>query len=254
MHKNIAYAEKLSSFYFNVFLKSPIRTNYIIFYCALTIKMRALFLCFSIISVFCLNGLNAQTYYGDQLNSGECLHLLKEGALLIRLDMKTRTIEAYQEELKNNSLSDKYRESTKKRLDDLIEGRASYKKIVQKAFGDYYNFSKVYFIENQHLVKFKNNEESLAFDKDGIYVGPQDIGEHFIMVQGINDHNWIIQTKNFETLPAGFPDEYNSGIKRILNLFTGVKDANQEDMNKVAIKINERLHKAFLKQKKGSNF
>ncbi len=186
-------------------------------------------------------------------NASVCIEELKESSLVIRLNMKKRTIEAYNKLLQNEDLEEDSRQGILKKRDDLVNNREMYKSQVINAFSMFYTFSKCYYIEDQDFKKFRKLNENLVIDSNAELVQSSTLEDCFFMVQGYTDHHWIIKNSELNEIEKRFPDEYNSGIKRVVNLLTGDKDANQEDMNTAAQLINERLNKFYskMKRKKG---
>ncbi|NNF21107.1 MAG: hypothetical protein HKN67_04135 [Saprospiraceae bacterium] len=163
--------------------------------------------------------------------------------------MKKRTRDAYLQQLNRQGIS--YKDSLKMatRIEVLDENRQLYKFLVKESFSKYYSFSKVYFVEN-HMYKqlTKGGVVEMETHDDEIITSDQ-LEDYYVLTNGYNDHNWIIKQSDLSAMPTGFPDEYNSGFKRVVNWAANKSNLNEKDMNKVAIKINERLFKYYHKIK-----
>ena len=84
----------------------------------------------------------------DALTPSDQLEQLKEGVLIVRLDMKNNIKKAYQEMLDKMGRNDSQYSRTKEKLDSLNIQRLRYKQNVKEAMKSYYNFSDYCLIEN----------------------------------------------------------------------------------------------------------
>ena len=184
------------------------------------------------------------------LSSDEGIVQLKESALVVRLNMKKRTLDALQKQLQRKSISQNDSIDIALRIKDIENNRMAYKRNVIQSFARFYKFSDIYFIENHQFKQMLRGGTTELETVDGTTITSENLSDYFVLVNGYNDHNWIIKQKNLSDMPNGFPNEYNSGFKRVVNWIAGQSNVNVKDMSKIAIKINERLFKYYNKIKK----
>lgn len=204
----------------------------------------ALLLVFIVQPVYCQPGNSPTT-----LSPGECILKLKESALVIRLNMKKRTGDAYKSQLTKNGISKEDSTGLVLKINELEQSRNQYKRLVKQSFSKFYRFSDVYFIENHRFKQMLGGGITELETVDGDLITSDQLIEYYVLINGYNDHNWIIKQADLSDMPNGFPDEYNSGFKRVINWAAGQSNINEKDLNKVAIKLNERLYKFYDKMK-----
>lgn len=176
----------------------------------------------------------------DQIKS------LKEGVLIVRLDMKNNVKNAYQEMLDNTDRNYSQDSRIKDKLDSLNIQRVRYKKNVQDAMKKHYKFSDYCLIENQNMDFFLNGDESVLECGDGIILDDRD---YFYLIKGDRDSHWIIVDTKFARPSSPFPSSHDLGIKKFFDFLLGKNNFSGDNMNKVIEKMNERLVKYYHKTK-----
>jgi len=176
------------------------------------------------------------TYY-------KSLYEISKAPLVIRLNMKKRTIAAYEKILANPRLSENEKIRTATMLDKLKINREQYKTVVMKAFDRHFTFTDVLFIENQNFPKLRKEEGGLLFNSD--YEILDSIpNNYYVLIQGEHDLEWKLVDKNLNDLKSNIFDA-GIGFKRVVNWVSGDSDANIEDMSNVAVKLNGKLEKFY---------
>ncbi|NNE27638.1 MAG: hypothetical protein HKN09_12410 [Saprospiraceae bacterium] len=204
-----------------------------------------------VVFVSALGFSQVQTTSSHEDLAGPTAHLqyFKSLPLIVRLNLKQKTLDAYKKQIELASSEDN-KASYQADYDELKSERQDYVKYVKSAFEKFYFFSEVYFINDHDYKDFKSGKLGLLFSADGQKIDISQNQAHMLLVQGENDLHWIMMSSEEIPFPKAFPREYKSGFKRVLNLFVAQKDANQEDMDKAAQTINERLFKYENKLKK----
>lgn len=182
----------------------------------------------------------------DALTPFDQLEQLKEGVLIVRLDMKNNIKKAYQEMLDKMGRNDSQYSRTKEKLDSLNIQRLRYKQNVKEAMKSYYNFSDYCMIENQNMDFFLNGDESVLECNPAMDLDNRDF---FYLIKGDRDSHWIIVDTKFARLSSPFPSSHDLGIKKFFDFLLGKNNFSGDNMNKVIEKMNERLMKYYLKVK-----
>ena len=207
---------------------------------------------FIVLALCCnIEFLSAQSTNTETDLSDPLVHLeyYKNSPLIIRLNMKQNTLNAYKRQM-DIATSVENKTSFEENYEELKKERAYYKKCIVSAFKEHYDISSVYFIHDHDYKDFKSGKLGLLFDSEEkeVYLDPD--AQYFLLVQGENDLHWIVNSSVGIKFPNAFPREYKPGFKRVLNFITSQKDVNQEDMDKVAMVMTERFEKYEFKLKK----
>ena len=189
--------------------------------------------------LFICSGQGTAQVFHPQFKYFHAAHQIKNSPLIIRLNMKNRTINAYKKRLSHKNLGENEKFRTQVTLTALQDNRDRYKTVVLKSFHENFNFTKVLFIENQNFSDFTKGKPGLLFNKDKEVVSEYP-DNYYVLIQGDNDLAWKIVDKNLKDLGSSvFAAEL--GFKRVVNWAVGDEDANINDMLKVSKKLNDRL-------------
>ena len=172
---------------------------------------------------------------------------LKEGTLVVRLDMKYSKVAAYQDMLLQESLSEKERIKTIEKLEKLKTERSIYKLNVMNAFEKAYTFSSVAFIENTYFNDYVDSGDLSKIEtkygsKNGIEKG-RDV---YYLIQGEHETHWIVCDAHLKKVKSPFPSEHDLGLKKFLDFIVGKENYSMENMIKVVAKMNDRFYRFYI--------
>lgn len=186
-----------------------------------------------------VSGLLTAQVFGDKFQLYHTLYDIKTSPVVVRMNMKTRTLNAYKKILENPQLDESEKERTQLQYNELKEERKNYKFVVMEAFSKEFTFSNTYFIENQHFSKFRRGQPGLLKTSEGVVVD-RSPSHYYVLIQGENDLQWKLVDKNLEPLGDSLFEE-GIGFKRVVNLLLQEVDSNLNDMEKVSKKLNDKL-------------
>lgn len=173
---------------------------------------------------------------------------IKNGIIVVRLDMQINKIEAYQKIIDNPNISEKERNKTLKFMAEVTNEREAYKNNVIEAFSNTINFTNCVFIENQKFrTLLKGSSEYLEGEEyilNQINAGTK----MFFLIQGDSESQWILTDKNLNRVNPPLKSKFDIGFRKFLDMFAGKKRYNINNMNKVASKINGSLHNTYNKR------
>ncbi len=177
----------------------------------------------------------------EQNSETENINALKDGILVVRLDMKQNVLEAYQSVMDAQDKDSKDYKRAKENYDRLSDERQRYKENVIKAMNLHYRFSAHCFIENQNMDSFISGDATVLEIPDAY----QDIDiantEVFFLIKGDEDSHWIICDRDFKRVPHPFPSSHNLGIKRLFDFFGKKDNFSMSNLTKVVTKMDFRL-------------
>ena len=183
---------------------------------------------------------------------------LHNGALIFRMKSKRNKIEKLEEALATPDLKESDRKRLNKELESTIKERDEYNSEMVAAFGNYYNFSAVYFMYDTSSVVLKDGQKSGFLLNEKLEIDPditivQD--SFFVIYNGNLDATnstgmeaLIIMDSQFEQLSNPFPYYIKSNdFWRSLGRFFSPKGAIKRDAKKVVIKLDQNLNKFYEK-------
>ena len=171
---------------------------------------------------------------------------LKEGLLIIRLDMQKNKIEAYEDVLAKSRLTEKEYERIKGKLEDLKRERKDYARNVRTAAKGLYKFSSFCFLESQDGQIFLNGDSSVLECPNAISMEDLTTDDIFFLVKGDEDTHLILTDYNFRRLQT-VPSSYNIGFTRVMNLLSGRENYHIEKMSKMFQSLDTKLNKKYMK-------
>ncbi len=177
------------------------------------------------------------------LDPGEAIHLLKEGALVVRLKTNTRKINEIREKLASGKLNQVHTQRMERFLDQTRDETAGIHSQVINAFNDHYTFSKVYFIPDTNYTKLLSGTTRGLFYDNNVTINREiHIEEAFLVfAQGNHEEEWYIMDTDNVQIQAPFPSYHRlSGLNTLL-LTSGKQD-------KIVQKVNKKLHRYWDKQ------
>ena len=183
----------------------------------------------------------------DQMTSQEALNTLKNGVLVIRLDMQKNKIEHLKEKIANESLDSTSLANYKTKLVKLTDERARYKQNFIKSFDVYYNFSEVCFIESQDFKIFQEGDFSYCTDDQ---ITSLEDSNYLVLLKGSRDSHWIIRDRDLKPIKGRFPDEIKRAIAPWHAFSLVFEEYNLNRFNKMAEKLNEKFLVYELENKK----
>jgi len=174
--------------------------------------------------------------------ASESINSLKNGVLVVRLDMQKNKIEAYEKSMSSSTISEDNKLKTEGDYKKLIKERETYKQSVIDAFSTTYNFSQIVFIENQHFKDFLNgNHEKIEGDQNA-KEKLKSSNDVFFLIKGRNDGQWIIVDKEFKRPSSPFPSSFGfSGFKNFFDFLIGSDAHSLSNQTKLAQKANDKL-------------
>ena len=173
---------------------------------------------------------------------------LKEGLLIIRLDMQKNKIKAFEDVLAKSRLSEKEYMRTKDRLDDLISERKEYAENLKAAVLNKYHFSNYCFLESQLGSDFLNGDSSVLECPNQTNFKDLTEDDIFFLVKGDEDTHLILTDYDFRRLQT-VPSSHNVGMARLVDIFRNRPNYHIVNMNKVFSSLNTKMEKHYAKQK-----
>ncbi len=182
----------------------------------------------------------------DVQNTGSSkIEMLKNGVLIVRLDMKQNSLDAYQDMLSQTNVEDKNYIVLKDRIEELKLERLTYKENVMEAMKHTYNFSHFCFIESQAVHKFLAGDYSVLICLEEEAIEMIENGNYFFLVKGDEDTHWIVVDKLFNKLDYPFPNSHNIGFMRLIDFIIGGNNYSLKNQSKVFSKMNIRFIKFY---------
>lgn len=174
------------------------------------------------------------------------IQLLKEGVLVVRLDMKNTTIEAYEKMLTSSSLTTKDKKDIENKISELKMERLLYKKNVSEAFNSNYHFSDIAFVESQFFKSFITGDLSNVEATHETVNKISTTQNLFYLIQDGSEGKWAIVNKSFKK--PNFPNTFTLGFKSVVNFILGRKSYSLENQLRLAEKVNTKLNNYFYKR------
>lgn len=172
---------------------------------------------------------------------------LKEGLLIVRLDMKTNVIESYEDVLQNSNLSEKEYKRTEEKLKEVKAGRKKYKENFKEAMEGHYYFSDYCFLESNDVKEYlQGNHELLQCPKEIDFEALSE-NQIFFLIKGKVDSHMIIADNNFDQLPYPFPSSHNIGAKRLFDFLSKKDNFRLPNLIKTIQMMQIKLDKALLR-------
>lgn len=174
---------------------------------------------------------------------------IKEGLLIVRLDMKTSVIDTYKEVVENPNLTVKERQRAEKKLLELSEGRKAYKANFEEAMKNHYSFSDYCFLESKNVKSFYGGDHSTLECPSEVDLDNLSEDYIFFLIKGKTDSHLIITDYALAPIAYPFPSSYNIGVKRLFDFFAKRDNFSIENLSKTIYKMQDRLNKIILNKK-----